>query len=685
MLGIIVAIIAYLLEAALCYILWTKIQRFKSLTIKDTVVYPLLLVFTLILLTVSRLLYTDAYFFDCVKASFTDALDIIKVSINSELADILTKKCIPLLVAYYGAFAISLFALSSLTIYCLFISIKNICRLLRVKFFGKEVICIFGYNEDAKKMIKSFKEGKVKMICVLDAGILNKYVEEKTYLDKNKIPYVEAPYKEKEDYVNSIKKVAKSKKKKYTFITFFEDDKKNDEFSTAIIKYLNDPKKNKGNARFIMNVNSVQERFIQKKHYNEEGKDTLKGKLRTYNKYDLNSYLFNREHTFAKYLNFLNNDDFKFVNDDCTLGEVDVHAYFVGFGKVNQPLLRDALVNNQFVKKVKVEGGYLLEPYEIKVDVYDENKKLKALDLTSGLLKYHKENYNQKDYLELPHDYVSNINIHLESNIEEANFINDIYDGIKERAKKNKKKQVNFFFISLDSDMYNTLIADNIRKHLDAINDAYNFFFVRKERLTPEDKEDDYYKFIGDDDSLFSPDNVLLDGVYYAAKKEHFTYKKKQGDIEELWNDIPRIKQQSNLYAVLGLSFKKDLINGNYEGYNPHNLAPVGDKDIDRLITPKKSFDPIDVLAVSEHERWNAFEYSQGVLPMKKSLFEELNKNSKSVTNQTRDGNYHLCITTQKGLVDYYKLYKSKKYDGANVIAYDYDLMNEYIELIKNN
>ena len=687
MLGTIIAIIAYFIEALLIIILASNIKRYKSLTIKDTVVYPLLLVFTLAFLTLSRLLYTDANFFDCVRASFDDALDIIKVSINNELTSLLKNNNIPLLVAYYGAFAISLLALFSLTIYCFKISIKNFIRLLKIKILGKEIIYILGFNADAKKMVSSFKESKIKMTFVLDNGIINKYVEEKTFLDKYKIPFIEKPYTERKDYKKTIANLTRNTHRKYTFITFFEEDVKNDEFSAAIISFLHDANHNKGNVYFIMNVNSVQQRFIQKKHYDENGVDTLNGKLRTYNKYELNSYLFNREHTFAKYLHFLSTKGEKFINDDCTLGDVDVHAYFIGFGKVNQPLLRDLLVSNQFVKKVKAGENYLLEPYQIQVDVFDENKKLKAFDLTNGLLKYHKDCYRQEDYLELPHDYASNINIHLNTNIEEENFINSIYDDIKERINRNKTKQINFFFVSLNSDMYNTLVADNLRKHLVAISNAYNFFFVRKEKVTFSDREDDYYKFIGDDKSLFSPENVLLDSTYRAAKEEHFVYIKKQGDIDASWNALSKIKQQSNLYAILGLSFKKDLLNGNYKRYNPNGLQPVGDQDIDRLITPRKSFDPIDVLAFSEHERWNAFQFSQGVLPMKKSLFNSLNKgvNGGKVINHTSDGNYHLCITTQKGLVDYYHLFTDKGYKGANVIGYDFDLMEEFITHETNN
>ena len=684
MLGIIIGVVSIVFELFLLWLLITKIKRYKSLSIQDTIVYPLLVVLMVILLTLSRLIYTDIEFFDAVKESFGDALGIVTLSINKEMTDIFMQQSIPLLVAYYGGYVISMVALSSLAIYCLNITIRNFIRLAQSLLKGKEVILVFGFNEDAKNMMKNFEGTNTKMTCVLDSGVIEKYVDEKTFLDKFGIGYIEAPYKEKKDYLNSIKKVIKWRNKRYTLITFFEEDKKNDEFSSAIIKYLRNPKLNKGNARFIMNVNSTQETFLQKKYYDPQtGKDILKGKLRTYNKYDLNSYLFAKEHTFSKYLNFLTSQGENFINDDCTLGDVDIHCYFIGFGKINQPLLRDVLVNNQFVKKVKTDKGYVLEPYQIKVDVFDENMKCKALALAHGLFKYHKDDCNPEDYLDLPHDYISNVKINMHTSIEETNLINHIYDDVKSRIKEAHNKQVNFFFVSLDSDMYNVLIADNLKKNIDAISESYNFFFVRKADLTDDDVETDYCKYMGCDDILFSSQNVLLDNIYAAAKKEHFIYSRKGGNVDDLWNELPKIKQQSNLYAILGLYFKKDLLKGDYQkSYNPHNVKQVADEDIDRLIKPQKAFDPIDVLAFSEHERWNAFEFSQGVCPMKISMFNKLNENTKEgdyPVNQTKDRNYHFCITTQKGLVEYYNLYKKHQYDGANVIAYDYDLMDHFV------
>lgn len=691
MAGTIVAIVWVLIELVLLAYLITKIRRYRSLSIKDTIVYPILVVLTLVLLVISRAIYMDLSFFDNVKASFTDALSIAALSINKELMNILQAKSIPLVIAYYGCYAISFVALSSLTLYCLDIAVRNIIRLARSFFSGDEIIRIFGFTEDAKKMMKNFKHDKVKMTCVLDSGVINKYVEEKTFLDKHNIGYIEAPFKMKQDYVKTIRKVTRFKHKKYIIITFFEEDKKNDEFSSAIIKFLKDEKLNRGNVRFIMNVDEVQEEFIKRKHHDPKTNvDTLNGKLRTYNKYNLNALLFVRNHPFSKYLNFLNEKEKGFINDDCTLKDVDIHIYTLGFGKVNQPLLRDSLIINQFVKKTKVsEDSYKLEPYEIGVDVYDSSMKLKAFNLTSGLFKYNKKDFKQNDYLPLPHDYTSNVNIHLLTNVEEMSFINKIYDDIKERMKKNNKKQVNFFFVSLDSDMYNCLIAENIRKHLSAIKESYNFFFVRKDELNESDKEDDFFKYIGSEEELFSTKNVLLDDFFARAKREHFYYSKKENiDIDAEWLKLSRVKQKSNIYAIASLPFKKELLNCKTKEdyltkYNPNKLSAVDEKDIDRLIKPHKSFDPIDVIAFSEHERWNAYEYAQGLLPMKISLFNELNKNTNEgdyAINQTADSNYHLCITSQEGLVEYYKLFKMRNFKGANVISYDYDLMNHYIE-----
>ena len=684
--GIFTAIIFCLFEAILLVLLLYKIKRYKSLTIKDTIVYPLLLILTFLLMLFSRLMTMEISFWSNIKASFDDSIDIVKLSFNEDMLALLKEKEFALLIPYYGAFIISLTALMSLTLYLLNITVRNFNRLILARFVGKHIVLLFGYNDELKKMVKNFEHDKVKMIAVLDSGALNKFVEEKTFLDKHKISYIEYPYKEKEDYVKTIKRVTRLKSKKYTVLTFFKEDKKNDEFSSAILSFLKDDKANK-NVDFIMNVNNVQDEFIQNRIHDSNTKiDLTNGKLRTYNQYNLNSYLFIKEHPLSKYIKSLEKKGEHFIDDDCTLNNADIHAYFLGFGQINQPLFRDILINNQFVEKNETgKGQYTLKSKRIDVDVYDLELKLNAVNLTTGILKYNKKEYKQNEYLDLCDDYVSHVNFHLDTNIEDSGFINKIYNEIKERIKTSNKKQINFFFISLDSDMYNSLIANKVRKHIDVINNSYSFYFVRKDNVTENDRKYENIIYFGQDKTLFSTKNVLLNEVYNSAKYEHLCYLGKQDeqDLDKYWQSLPKSKQKSNLYAVAGIYFKKELMNCEIinfeEKYNPHKISKVDDNDIDRLIKPHKEFDPIDVLAFLEHERWNAFELAEGVLPMKIKLFEELNKGTKEPVNKTEDGNYHLCITSAKGLVDYYKLFKDKGYSNANVIKYDYDSMDNYI------
>jgi len=94
---------------------------------------------------------------------------------------------------------------------------------------------------------------------------------------------------------------------------------------------------------------------------------------------------------------------------------------------------------------------------------------------------------------------------------------------------------------------------------------------------------------------------------------------------------------------------------------------------------------PREVIACSEHERWLAHQLSMGVLPMKTELLGKL------YTNKTDNELFHSCITTNRGLSDYYKTLKRLKQEAAakgikeelkdpDVFKYDFDLIDNYIK-----
>ena len=689
---ILLAIIFYLVEISLFLLLITKIKRYKSLTIKDTIVYPLLLVSTFFLIIFSRIICDSVSFWENIKVSFADSLNIIKVSTNPDLVSLLSSNSKPLLVAYYGTFYISLCALTSLTIYLFFITLKNIFRIATCFFKNKNIVLLFGYNEDAKKLIKNFKQDNKKMIVVLDSANINKFVEEKAFLDKYKIGYRELPYKEKGDYLKTIAKATKWGKKKYTIITFFEQDKKNDEFSSVVIEFLQNPKYQQRNVSFIMNVNAIQDRFIKQKIEDPiNHNDSTNGKLRTYNKYDLGSFLFCEMNPFPKYLRTLEKEkDEHFINEDCTIENVTINTFFIGFGKVNQSMFRDILITNQFVtREVTKDGKFKLKPYEINVDIFEKEKKLQAFELSTGLLKYKKANYNSKDFLPLPKDYISKTNFHYDYNVEAPEFINSLYDTIKERNKATKTKQVNFFFVSLDSDMFNCLIAQKLKKHLDTLENSYDFFFVRSNARDIEKHKN--IKCYCLDDEIYSYNNVVLNNEWESAKEEHLIYSgKTREEFDNNWRNLSLFKQTSNMYSVLGNFFRLSILQIDIENFEEKlsNIEKhiVTSENIDKLIVPSQEFSPFDVLAYSEHERWNAFELAYGVLPMKKSLFLELNakeKGNKKIINQTKDENYHFNITSAEGLVEYFNICKSIGFNDENVIKYDYDCLKNILKVLR--
>ena len=208
--GIFIGILFLIIEVFILALLLSKVRRYKSLTIKDTIVYPLLIIATFALLSVAKLLYVDLGFIELIKESFNDALGIIKLALNSEIVALLKANSGVMLVAYYGTFLISATALSSLTIFLLVVAIKNLIRLSDAMFRGKEIILILGYNDDAKKAIRHFYDEKVKTIVVLNSGTINKHVEEKAFINKHNIAFIEYPTKKEKTTSRRLRRLRKA-------------------------------------------------------------------------------------------------------------------------------------------------------------------------------------------------------------------------------------------------------------------------------------------------------------------------------------------------------------------------------------------------------------------------------------------------------------------------------------------
>ena len=65
--GIAIGIIFWVFEIIILALLFEKIKRYKSLTIKDTIVYPLLLIMTFVMMIIARSLYSQIGFLSLIR------------------------------------------------------------------------------------------------------------------------------------------------------------------------------------------------------------------------------------------------------------------------------------------------------------------------------------------------------------------------------------------------------------------------------------------------------------------------------------------------------------------------------------------------------------------------------------------------------------------------------------------
>ncbi|MDE6414560.1 MAG: hypothetical protein K2K48_04020 [Anaeroplasmataceae bacterium] len=703
---IFVNIIFIVVEILIIFYLIYMIKKDKKFSLKTTLVYPLLIILAIIVILTAKLSYQNekAWYISLLE-SFSEALKTIKLDVNTVLLESLIKNDKFLLVDYLGLFVVSAISLISIT----FVIFKSIIlNILKIKYFEKEITYIFGLSEEGKTYIRnvcneSDKTHKRQIVVVLKKTNISNYSDEKMFLNEQNIKYKICDFKDRQHYFKTISHLTKHlDKKKYNIISFYKKDKDIYEFVCWAQEYLknNNLYKN-NNIQFIISTDYNQKHIVNElitgtpcEIKNPNGdityvKDQSHGKIRSFNKYDMISYDFLWKNNLAKYF------PKELINDDCTINEnVNVNLFVLGFGKVNQSMVRDILIDTQFVRKItNGSGTYKLSPVRLNVHIYDENEKLLNHEFSNGFMKYKKENYKDKlsDYFDLPEDYYTHIKQHFNKNTNEEYFISSLYDEIKSQTSNPNVIAVNYFLISLGSDFDNSLIARQIIDSLIEVDNIHNTIFVRtRESLCLPNHNLNNIVYFGDDKKILTFDNVVADQIYLSAKIESCIYNKKEATVDnitEIWSDISKIKQQSNLYSVATIPFKlsllklddKDLsVNNFYERYDPQKRRDAYNIDeYIEMIKGTKEFHAIDVLAYLEHERWNAFELSQGVLPMKKSMLKK-NESGKNVNEK-----YHINICSAQGLIEYFR--ETQK----DVIKYDYDILNNFDkhfnQLNKNN
>lgn len=678
---ILFVIIVALLELAILTHLANKIRNTYEISLKDTAVYPFILVLGVVVFFAAYVQYGG---FECwwesIPCAFSSALELVVLDIDTAMIKTLAANDVGLLINYLLLYVISTLALLSLSISLLRVTISNA---FRVMVFKKEVNYVVNLNDDAKTYLKNLTESQRKNTCVVLNKIEGqKYNAERLFLHSLKIKYVVAPFGDQDSFEKTMRKLTRfSNRKKYSVVLFENEDQELLQFTTYAKAFLQKYNLFESNLQFVAMTDDHKQAIVEELLSNNIScKDESHGCIRTFNKHSAAAFDFIMHNNFAKYF------PRELVNTNATIKDCDINLFVLGFGKFNQSILKDVLIQTQFAT---VRGGKLA-PQRLEVHVYDDHDGYFNLPLSCGILKYQKSNFNQEHYFELPEDYASHVHWHMRQKAD-GKFICSVYDAIRKQSRK--KPQVNYFLISTGDDCVNLQLTHKLNESLENLDSVSNTFFTRVQTSKTVPCKHNNVVYFGKENDVLKYDTVVADSVYRLSKIASCAYNNNQKFTNETWSQLTPIKQQSNVYLVAGIPFKLALLGINDFAISREELFEIYDPTNQRenyaystkLSGDAQNLTARDVLAFVEHERWNAFELSVGAMPMKKQWAYQ-NDN----TNKTPNELYHLCLTTSHGLTQYHDYFveQLQRPNEADVIHYDYQLFDtvcKNIDLLKKN
>lgn len=401
--------------------------------------------------------------------------------------------------------------------------------------------------------------------------------------------------------------------------------------------------------------------------------------------------------------------------------DVNVNYLLLGFGKANQQIFLTSVANNQLITasedsrdpKIKQINYYLLERGEARNDK----------NLNHNYFRYRNEMKNARceDYLPLP-DAPAN-EIFLTLDISSSEFYNKIYDIVS------RPRDLNFIVIAFGSDLENIDMAQKLVEKREEWGISNLIIFVKASKWRKEETfigEQNCFFIGNDEDAVYNIDriygdeiermtharsashtieydmsenpNITVDNDYLADVMDRVEY--------EWYAKLSQIQRESNLYGILSLRSKLQMMGLDYCKKDTEGITPLTAKEyleiyagddmpVDSGLTPvleKPVFSytlnfPYSRrrnLAVQEHLRWNSFMISKGFIPSTISqILDETVKTGEKIrhTDGKRfDMRRHGNLTTFDGLVTFRQMTAAR--DGVteaekDKIKYDYQILDD--------
>ncbi len=437
------------------------------------------------------------------------------------------------------------------------------------------------------------------------------------------------------------------------------------------------------------------------------------GQVRYINKYKLIALDFTLKHPLTEYMG-----EEEIDYESATLkNDVDLNVVMVGYNKTMQEVLVTSIANNQFAT---LENGSLIEKavnYSIFAKKDGETTE-KNLNHTYYRYVFDREEMlnNSDKYLALP-EVPANVNF-VPKDVNDHEF----YKCVKEALVPKKDRRVfNQIIVAYGSDIENVDISEKLSIKIKewGIEDKTKVYVkVRSRELAERIIKDEYKEvcalitFAGDKDVVYNTRNIVAEDIETMARDRHLAYavcdalqegkseKEAKANALKKWYSWAQPQRDANVYGVLSIRMKLNLMGYDYqkgeqnEEINNAFMAKyqkgdeivykektVGEK---KLIEYNNNFVKGSLrerMAIQEHQRWNAYMITQGVIPSTKE--EIAREKGKNLTLRR-----HGCLTTFDGLLEY-RAIMAKANDSneelEDVIRYDYQLLDDVIWLLKRN
>lgn len=431
--------------------------------------------------------------------------------------------------------------------------------------------------------------------------------------------------------------------------------------------------------------------------------------------------------------------------------EMDINVCLIGFGKTNQQILLSSVANNQFIQKCK-QG---VEIKQVNYHIFDKEYAQNDKNLNHSYYRFKNEYQNNDKNVIIPQPDLPSKETYYHLDINET----DYYKELKSIFVKNEKS-ANYVIIAFGSDLENVDMARKLAEkrkdwNLPNLNifvkvrdkklyesaemvfDNSNFktyYLEDQEAIFTKDK-DVCYIFAMENDVIYNFNKIVSEkfdnmakmrsqvyDVEYVVTKNKLKFvpndlieKKTKENILFWYKEKTQIERDSNLYAVLSIRSKLNLIGldiceksskkvglsfeeymsvyakndmPNYEYYN----VKIANKPV--IFYPYNFPDSLRRnLAIHEHLRWNSYMISKGmVLSSDEQILEEMVEFSDGKVKHTNGKNYefrrHGNITTFEGIIKFAEIIAERDkttLEDTDVFKYDYQLLDDAFWLLDEN